>query len=293
MPVPFTRNEKLYEACKKGVLAEVCTALEVDGGGGIDVNYRGDGGRTPLYWASTNGHFDVVRHLLSVNDIQVNQARDNGITALYMASQEGHVDVVRLLLGVEGVEVNQARDNGTTALFMASTKGHVDVVRLLLGAEGVEVNQGMSDGDTALSIASHQGHVEVTRLLLGAKGIDARHVKPGWDKAALALDNEDAIAVGIGIKVSEPLPPQISTNNKESIAKDSRVQIYNLKGIFEFYNGHYGTVDSIRPDGRYNILIDNVNGMKGLKRENIVHTSARQQETAILKYLSRQQITLL
>ena len=89
------RNEKLYEACKKGVLAEVCTALEVDGG--VDVNYRCEGGATPLYWASMNGHVEVVRHLLSVKGIQVNQARDNGVTALFMASQEGHLDIVRLL----------------------------------------------------------------------------------------------------------------------------------------------------------------------------------------------------
>ena len=178
MPLPFA-NEKLYEACKKGVLADVCTALEVKGGGGggIDVNYRGDGGRTPLYWASTNGHVDIVRHLLSVNGIQVNQARDDGVTALIMASTKGHVDVVRLLLGAEGVEVNQADNNGFTALIMASTKGHVDVVRLLLGAEGVEVNQASNNGCTALIVASNEGHVDVVRLLLGAEGVEVNQAE--------------------------------------------------------------------------------------------------------------------
>ena len=164
------KNEELYEACKKGVLAEVCTALEVDGG--VDVNYRGDGGRTPLYWASTKGHVDVVRHLLSVKGIQVNQARDDGSTALFIASHVGHVEVVRLLLRVEGVEVNQADNDGVTALIMASQEGHVEVVRLLLGMEGVEVNQANNNGATALSMSSQNGHVDVVRLLLGVEGVE-------------------------------------------------------------------------------------------------------------------------
>ena len=150
-------NEKLLHACEKGELAEVCAALEVDG---VDVNYRGDGGRTPLYWASAKGHVDIVRHLLSAKGIQVNQARDDGITALFMSSQNGHVDIVRLLLGAEGVEVNQADNDGVTALMMASGNGHVDVVRLLLRAEGVEVNQATNDGHTALSAASAEGFAE-------------------------------------------------------------------------------------------------------------------------------------
>jgi ankyrin repeat protein len=185
------KNEQLYEACKcekESDLAKVIKALEVDG---VDVNYKGDaffpyvcgrparrdndGGRTSLIWASTNGHIDIVRHLLSVKGIQVNQARDDGATALCMASQNGHVEVVRLLLGVEGVEVNQADKNGVTSLLISSQKGHVDVVRLLLGVEGVEVNQADNDGGTALVAALENGHIEVVHLLIGAERIDVNH----------------------------------------------------------------------------------------------------------------------
>ena len=110
MPLPFARNEKLYEACKNGVLVDVCTALEVEGGDGIDVNYRGDGGRTPLYWASTNGHVDIVRHLLSVNGIQVNQARDDGVTALDIASGFD-LTIVRLLTGHQNLQYSSKYSN--------------------------------------------------------------------------------------------------------------------------------------------------------------------------------------
>ena len=166
------RNEVLYDACKKGALAEVCTALEVDG---VDVNYRcdADKGQTSLIIASRNGHTKVVSLLLQADGILVNLgAKSSNFTALFIASQEGHVDVVRLLLGVEGVEVNQANNNGSTALIFASQEGHVEVVRLLLGAEGVEVNQADNNGSTALICASFKGHVEVIRLLLGAEGVE-------------------------------------------------------------------------------------------------------------------------
>ena len=164
------RNEKLYEACRKGVLAEVCTALEVNGG--VDVNYKcdADKGQTSLIIASRNGHAKVVSLLLQAEGILVNlgAAKSSNFTALFIASQEGHVDVVRLLLGVEGVEVNQAENDGITALIWASVKGHVDVVRLLLGAEGVEVNQAKNNGFTALSVASQQSHLDIVRLLTDA-----------------------------------------------------------------------------------------------------------------------------
>jgi hypothetical protein len=100
------RNEKLYEACKKGALAGVCTALEVDGG--VDVNYRcdADKGQTSLIIASRNGHAKVVSLLLQAEGILVNlgAAKSSNFTALSIASQEGHVDVVRLLLGAEGLK---------------------------------------------------------------------------------------------------------------------------------------------------------------------------------------------
>ena len=128
------RNEVLYDACKKGALAEVCTALEVDG---VDVNYRcdADKGQTSLIIASRNGHTKVVSLLLQADGILVNLgAKSSNFTALFIASQEGHVDVVRLLLGAEGVEVNQAASNGVTALIWASQQSHLDIVRLLTDA---------------------------------------------------------------------------------------------------------------------------------------------------------------
>jgi len=53
-------------------------------------------GITPLYIASQNGHLDVVRFRLILE--QVNKSRDTCVTTVYISAQNGHFEVVRLLL---------------------------------------------------------------------------------------------------------------------------------------------------------------------------------------------------
>ena len=64
--------------------------------------------------------------LLAKEGVDVNQAMDGGATPLYIASQNGHCEVVSMLLAKEGVDVNQARDDGATPLF---TRTQAKVVR--------------------------------------------------------------------------------------------------------------------------------------------------------------------
>jgi len=55
----------------------------------------------------------------------------NGYTALSHASSNGHRDIVRLLLGVEDIDVNMENSDGNTALSLASMGGHKEIVQLL------------------------------------------------------------------------------------------------------------------------------------------------------------------
>ncbi len=62
----------------------------------IEVNARDKEGRTALYWAAHNGHFDVVTFLIN-SKADVNPRGLNDWTALDAAAQNGHIEIVALL----------------------------------------------------------------------------------------------------------------------------------------------------------------------------------------------------
>ena len=103
--------------------------------------------------------------LLETGDIDVNQSMYNGTTPLYWASQEGHVNVVKELLKQPGIDINKAEiNNGVTPLHIACQRGYLEVVQMLIDA-GANLNQGKKDGTTPVDTASEYGHTEIVNLL--------------------------------------------------------------------------------------------------------------------------------
>ena len=154
----------LREASRLGYLTVVRCILER---GTETVDESNDSGWTPLYWASLNGHVEVVKALLAAK-AEVNKSSNGGTTPLHGASSKGHVEVVKALLAAEA-EVNKSDIGGRTPLYMASYKGHVDVVKALLAAEA-EVNKSNNNGWTSLRAAIANSHPEVAAVLREAGG---------------------------------------------------------------------------------------------------------------------------
>ena len=72
------------------------------------------------------------------------QQLSTGVTALWQASQEGHVDVVKALLTNDNVDVHlQRTTDGTTALYIASQKGILEVVKALLANDMLPTTESM------------------------------------------------------------------------------------------------------------------------------------------------------
>jgi hypothetical protein len=87
-------NEQLYEAARKGDVAEVKAALDR----GADVNAKFRYGATALFKAAERGHAEIVRLLIERGaDVTVKDTF-YGATALFWATDKGHAGVVRAIL---------------------------------------------------------------------------------------------------------------------------------------------------------------------------------------------------
>jgi ankyrin repeat protein len=89
-----------------------------------------EGRDTPLTYAASYGHVEVVRLLLE-GGANVDSADGYQRTALYLAASYGLLDVCRLLLEW-GAKVNHLNKWENTPLHTAAGEGHLSVVKLLV-----------------------------------------------------------------------------------------------------------------------------------------------------------------
>ncbi len=115
---------------------------------GANVNHRDREGATPLMLASTNGHVETLKLLLSKKAV-MNYSCTHGWNELTLAIGKGNKNVVEVLLQ-HGFNVNHMdTSTGMTALMLASAKGDVELLELLLHW-GAGVNQTNCRKSTAL-----------------------------------------------------------------------------------------------------------------------------------------------
>lgn len=112
-----------------------------------------------LMLASLKGNLDLCKALI-VRDADVNKP---GWTPLHYAATGGHVDVLQLLLDHHAY-IDAASPNGSTPLMMAAMYGTDDAVRLLLGA-GADSTLKNGLGLTALDFAKRVQRDSAAKLI--------------------------------------------------------------------------------------------------------------------------------
>ncbi len=86
-------NTPLRDACYKGYLELTATLLLA----GADINARNSDNWTPLHYASSIGHLDIVRLLLEWGGVELNARDSDGTTPLKYAITIGESEVAALL----------------------------------------------------------------------------------------------------------------------------------------------------------------------------------------------------
>jgi ankyrin repeat protein len=93
------------------------------------VEWRSPKDESPLMMASLKGHTDLVRRLIA-RDADVNKT---GWTPLHYAATGGHVEIIQILLD-ENAYIDAESPNKSTPLMMAAKYGTPAAVKLLLEA---------------------------------------------------------------------------------------------------------------------------------------------------------------
>lgn len=117
---------------------------------------------SPLMLASLRGYLDVCEKLI-LREADVNKP---GWTPLHYAATNGHLDVMRLLLDSHAY-IDAASPNGSTPLMMAAMYGTTDAVKLLLEA-GADPTLKNALGLSAIDFAMRIQKEEVVALIAAA-----------------------------------------------------------------------------------------------------------------------------
>lgn len=126
----------------------------------IDVNSRGEFGKTPLMAAIENkspNSINIIKLLLSHPKINLETRNNNIWTALHEAALENRADIIKLLLD-HGADIDAKDGGGSTALMLAAESNKEDAVEALL-RYGASTHIKTRRGETALML------VEGNRLL--------------------------------------------------------------------------------------------------------------------------------
>ena len=165
----------------KYILDNFDTEIEQETSAVIEGGYPVEGA-TALWTASTLGHLEFVKELVS-RGANIEHTTDSKSSPLRGAAFDGHCDVCEFLIK-KGADIDKPNQVGQSPLTIAAAMQKTKCVELLI-AKGADVNHKGHNGDTPLHVSVESGAVEIAKILVkaGAKN-DANDV--GFTPAILA-----------------------------------------------------------------------------------------------------------
>ncbi|XP_067653211.1 serine/threonine-protein phosphatase 6 regulatory ankyrin repeat subunit B-like [Haliotis asinina] len=131
----------------------------------LDINCRGDKGKTPLLVSAEYSTYGVFKLLLK-GGANLSAVDNDGNSILHFASMGENEEIVKHILKLHVVDINCRGSKGMTPLLLAARQSTFGVFELLLdsGADPSVVN---SDGDNVLHLACVQGDEDIVKYADG------------------------------------------------------------------------------------------------------------------------------
>lgn len=131
------------------------------------INTQDMGGYSALMVAAMNGDREIVRSLLSRDDLDLDLKEElYGYTALRLAIDYQYEEIVGALLDY-GANPNIKDVFGYTVLMWAAMNGYVGIVKRLLTSPIIDLNIKTAQGLSALDLAKMYDHWDVVDILRG------------------------------------------------------------------------------------------------------------------------------
>ena len=166
------RRTALILAASNGFEAEFSWLLEQPG---IDVWKRSGNGTHALDAAAESGSLTIVKQLLVVEPGLLNEPGFDERTALIAAAINSHDAIATWLLEQPAIDVTHRENDGLHALDAAAQSGNLPIVKALLACAPELLNKPGFGGRSALTAAAVNNQQEIVEWLLGVPGADHRH----------------------------------------------------------------------------------------------------------------------
>ena len=245
----------IHDAVMNGNIDEVQWQLDA----GVDVNEESSKGLTPLHYAASAGHNDIVE-LLIERGANVN-ATDSGkgATPLDYAHWRDHEEVIETLNAHNAQREHEKGGKGigqSSLIHDAALDGDIDEVQRQLDA-GVDPNLKSSKGATPLFYAVYGGHLEIVELLI-TRGADvnAVYLNNSVLDQAHSYDDQEMVELleAHGAEVADKVSGKGDNKSEASITitniADGRVILEFKFGILQTansINGPWEDVDEVSP----------------------------------------------
>ncbi|KAI8351442.1 hypothetical protein EDC96DRAFT_289930 [Choanephora cucurbitarum] len=140
--------------------------------------------KTALLKASYNGHFHIVKYLITRN-ANVHLKDKDGWTALHNACARGYLPIARLLIE-NGARVDVKSKMGHTPLINAASKGYISIVEYLLDDTHANPLTRNSFGEAAYDVGAAAGQSHICKLLYKAG--------KAWWQMQHTMENQGSLA---------------------------------------------------------------------------------------------------